>query len=286
MHNLARTILIFLCVWASAAAAQSGAQQPLILGVHPYLPHDELVSRFTPLANYISRSIDRPVVVRVGRTYDEHIKAIGGDKIDIAYMGPVPYVEMVAKYGRKPLLVRQVINDSPYLKGEIVVRNDSPLRTLADLKGKCFLFGDVNSTMSYIMPQHMLEDAGVPLTMLGDHKFLEGHENVALAVLAGTCDAGAVKHEVYEKFEPKGLRVLAELPRVYDHLFVTSARLPLPLVRKLQKIMLALNELPEGKAIMTKIHPDMTALVPPKDREYNNLRTLMKLGSTPPSLSH
>jgi phosphonate transport system substrate-binding protein len=285
VHNLARTFFVFLCILGSAAsAAQSGEQQPLILGVHPYLPHDEIVTRFTPLANYISRSIGRPVEVRVGTTYDEHIKAIGRNEIDVAYMGPVPYVEMVAKYGRKPLLVRQVINDSPYLRGEIIVRKDSRLRTLSDLKGKCFLFGDVNSTMSYIMPQHMLEGAGVPLNRLGDHKFLEGHENVALAILAGTCDAGAVKQEVYQEFEPKGLRVLAELPLVHDHLFVTSAKLPPSLVRKLRKVMLDLNVLPEGKAIMTKIHPDMTALVPPKDSEYDNLRAVMKLRSKPPSV--
>ena len=287
MHQLAKSFLIAFCILVSAAsAAQPGDQQPIILGIHPYLPHDELVTRFTPLANYIGRAIGHPVQVRVGRTYGEHIKAIGSDSIDIAYMGPVPYVEMVAKYGRKPLLARQVINNSPYLRGEIIVRKDSPLRTLGDLKGKCFLFGDVNSTMSYIMPQHMIEDAGVPLIRLGDHKFLEGHENVALAVLAGTCDAGAVKQEVYEEFKPKGLRVLAELPLVYDHLFVTSASLPPPMVRKLRKIMLDLNDLPEGKAIMAKIHPDMTALVPPKDSDYNNLRALMKLKATPTSAIH
>jgi phosphonate transport system substrate-binding protein len=284
MLNLCKTFLyVVALLLASANAAQASEPKPLILGIHPYLPHDELITRFTPLANYLAGSIGRPVVVRVGRDYAEHIKAIGNDMIDIAYMGPAPYVEMVEKYGRKPLLARQVINDTPYLKGEIIVRQDSPLKSLTELKGKCFLFGDVNSTMSYIMPHHMLEHAGVPLSSLGSYKFLEGHKNVALAVLAGTCDAGAVKQEVFQEFEPKGLRALAELPLVVDHLFVASGKLPAPLVRKLRKAFIALNGLPEGKGIMASIHPDMTALVPPKDQDYDSLRTLMK---SKPSSGH
>lgn len=277
MLNLCKAFLYGMAISLAASnAALASEPEPLILGIHPYLPHDELISRFTPLANYIAKAIDRPVVVRVGRDYAEHIKAIGNDTIDIAYMGPSPYVEMVEKYGKKPLLARQVIKDNPYLKGEIIVRQDSPLKTLTDLKGKCFLFGDINSTMSYIMPEHMLEHAGVPLSSLGSYKFMEGHKNVALAVLAGTCDAGAVKREVFQEFEPKGLRALAELPLVVDHLFVASRKLPAPMVRKLRKAFIALNALPEGKQIMTSIHPDMTALVPPEDRDYNSLRILMK----------
>ncbi len=277
MQNLLRFTLAALFFLATVASAtQPAGQKPLILGIHPYLTHDELITRFTPLAQYIAHSIGRPVEVRVGRDYAEHINAIGNGAIDIAYMGPSPYVEMVEKYGKRPLLARQVVNGDPFLRGEIIVRKDSPLQSLAELKGKCFLFGDVNSTMSYILPQRMLEDAGIPLMSLGRYKSVEGHRNVALAILAGDCDAGAVKSEVFQEFEPKGLRVLAKLPLVYDHLFVASAKLSPGLVETLRSLMLKLNKLPEGKAIMAAIHPKMTALVLPEDSDYNSLRAMMK----------
>ncbi|QKQ28287.1 PhnD/SsuA/transferrin family substrate-binding protein [Candidatus Reidiella endopervernicosa] len=42
------------------------------------------------MADYLSEAISRDVVVRVGRTYEEHIHQIGIDLVDIAYMGPCP----------------------------------------------------------------------------------------------------------------------------------------------------------------------------------------------------
>lgn len=267
-------IFIFLLPLASTTLAASPGPAPLILGVHPYLPHDEIVARFTPLANYLSRSLGQPVTVRVGRNYEEHIEAIGTDSIDIAYMGPVPYVKLTETFGKKPLLARQVINNDPYLRGEIIARRDSTIRALSDLKGKCFVLGDPNSTMSSVLPKIMLEQSGVRMTDLARTLVMEGHKNVALTVLAGDCDAGAVKREVYQEFAAKGLRVVAELPLVSDHLFVASSKLPPSLIQKLRQAFLKLNRLPEGKAIMASIHPQMTALVAPKDSDYDNLRAL------------
>lgn len=275
----ARTIFIFsvLIAWNIACAAEPPGQKTFILAVHPYLPKNEIISRFKPLADYIARSIGRPIEVRVGRDYEEHIDAIGTDNVDIAYMGPVPYVKLVAKYGNKPLLARQVIAGQPFLKGEIIVRQDSPLQSLSELKGKRFIFTDPDSTMGSVLPQKMLAKSGVTLASLGGYKFVEGHDNVALAVLAGDFDAGAIKEETFQQYEAKGLRALVHLPPVYDHVFVTSAKLPAELVDTLRSLLLKLNDSPEGRSIMASIHPHMTALVAPKDSEYDSLRGVMGL---------
>lgn len=278
MHRIVRTFyLIVVFIFATAAsAADSAVQKPLILAIHPYLPREEIVSRFTPIANYIAAAIGRPVEVRVGRNYAEHIDAVGTGIVDIAYMGPAPYVDLVAKYGNKPLLARQEVNGQSFLIGKIFVRQDSTIKSLKDLKSKRFAFGSSNSTMGHIVPQHMLENAGVTLDSLASHKFIVGHKNVALAVLAGDYDAGAVKDEVFQEFAPKGLRALAQSSSVADHLFVASARLPDALIESLRRSLLNLNDSPNGKEIMTAIHPHMTRLAPPKDSDYDSLRIIMR----------
>ena len=247
-----------------------------MLGVHPYLSPGELVARFTPLARYLAHATGRQVEVRVGRSYAEHINALGTGLIDLAYMGPASYVTMTRQFGPRPLLVRQVINHDPLLKGEIVVRQNSPIRTLGDFQGKCFYFGDANSTMSHILPELTLARAGVPLSRLGSYHTLDGHNNIALGILSGDCDGGAVKSEVYEAFKLRGLRAVADLPEVADHVLVASNHLPPELVQKLRQALLKLNQDPDGPRIMTAIHPHMTALVPARDSDYDSLRHLME----------
>lgn len=281
---IALTIFTTVAAWPShAIAADSNAQSPLILAVHPYLTPAEIVRRFTPLAAYLGKRLDRSVLVRVGPSYEAHIEAVGRDTVDIAFMGPAAYVALTDRYGNKPLLARLEIDGKPVFRGSIVVRRDSPVMELADLKGKRFAFGEPDSTMGTLVPQYMLLQARVPLSALAQHNNISGHKNVALAVLAGAADAGAVKDEIYREFESQGLRLLAASPAVSEHLFVTRTDLPPTLVTQLRDAMLTLKEQPDGANIMRSINAQTTALVSVSDADYANLRNMIQTvaASTP-----
>ena len=265
-----------------AAGAAAGAPVPLVLAVQPYLPPEEIVRRFTPLAEALAGSAGRPVVVRVGVSYADNIAAIGTDSVDIAYLGPASYVRLTSRFGTKPLLARQVINGDPMLHGEIIVRQDSTIRSLGDLKGKRFAFGDPESTGSHIVPAAMLREAGVPEGALAQAAFLHAHRNVALAVLAGDFDAGAVHEDIFREYAPRGLRALAHQPPIADHLFVASARLSAAEVDTLRHALQELPDTPAGKAAMAAIDPGMTALVAARDGDYDSLRALMQLPAGAP----
>lgn len=272
-RSACRQVLVALLSFALPAVATDPA--PLVLGVHPYLPPKEIQERFAPLAAYLGKAMGRPVTVRVGRNYDEHIAAIGKDQLDIAFMGPGAYVTLVRTYGPKPLLARLEVNGKPHLTGVIIVRRDSPLKSLPELKGKRFAFGDPQSTMSHTVPQRMLDQAGVPEKALAHHQFLGAHKNVALAVLAGDYDAGAVKSEIFDEYAPKGLRALATSAPVSEHLFVTRGNLPREQIEQLRRTLLGARTAPEGMAMLRAINKDTTNLVPAADGDYDGLRRLL-----------
>jgi len=268
-------ILVSACVAVALFPSTLLAREPLILAVHPYLPAKELNRRFSPLADYLSKELGQPVAVRVGGDYWEHIEYIGKDQVDIAFMGPASYVKMVAKYGNKPLLARLEIRGRPQFQGKIIVRKDSPLQNLPDLQGHSFAFGDPGSTMSYQVPRYMLWRAGITLDALSDHQFLGSHNNVALGVLAGDFDAGAVKEEVFLNFESHGLRALASSPALSEHLFVASDTLPASVVKALRAALYHLKDAPNGAPIMNAIKKDMSAMVPAVDSDYDSLREIL-----------
>ena len=276
MYRIAQAVISTLVLSLSTAmgAAPIAAPEPLILAVHPYLPAAEIVTRFTPLADYLDKQLGRRVQVRVGRDYEQHIDAIGLNSVDIAFMGPSSYVEMTARYGAKPLLARIEVNGKPFLSGYIVTRTDSPLRNLTELRGKRFAFVDPDSTMGTIVPRYALQQAGVGLNSFAAYQHLSGHKDVALGVLNGDYDAGAVKSEVYDELAARGLRVLAKLPDVSEHLFITRTDLPADRVHVLRQALLQLKDAPNGAAIMHAINKEMTAMVPVIDADYDNLRKI------------
>jgi len=280
--KLMHLILCCLCLGLCTAWAEPVANKTLILGVHPYLSEKEIQERFTPLATYLGHVLGVPIEVHIGKNYQEHLEAISHNQIDIAFLGPSTYVDLTQQHHDKPLLARFEVNHQPNLYGVIAVRSDSPLHKLRELKGKRIAFVDEYSTMGYLVPNVLLKNAGVPLNTLTASSFLKAHNNVALAVLAGDYDAGAMKQEVFDEYASQGLRALVSTPPVADHLFVTRANLPSAQVDQLRNALLHLQDSAEGRDILEHLHKGMTALIPVKDSDYDSLRKLMKVPRTSP----
>ncbi len=267
-----QTIYALLLLFSVVAPARAD----LTLSIHPFRPASKLIDMFSPLAQYLSAQIGEPVEIKIALNYEAHLQGIGTDAVDIAYIGPAPYVTMTERYGPKPLLARQVIHGSPVFHGKIFVRNDSPIKVMKDLVGRRFVFGDPHSTMSYLVPRYLLWQAGVPVEKLGSVKHVSDHVNATLGVLAGEFDAGAVKEDVYFEYEARGLRALATSPGISDHLFVARSTLPPATIEKLREAMLTILENPDGAAIVGAITPGVTNLIQVDDKNYDNLRVILK----------
>jgi phosphonate transport system substrate-binding protein len=270
---------IFLAFVSSALIPMSAlsvyAQQTFTLQVHPYLPASELLNRFAPLTDYLSTKTSRKIICNISKDYQDHIDKIGNDEVDIAYLGPASYVKVTKTYGLKPILVRLEINGTPSFRGVIVTRKSSTITTLKNLAGKRFAFGDPNSTMSHLVPLFMLYEAGINKDNLAGYKFLDSHHNVALGVLVGDFDAGAIKEEVFYKYKDRGLKDLQWTPKISEHIFVVRSSLPKKTINELKNALLSLRNEPDSKSIMSSIKNNMTAMVPARDEDYNNLRNIL-----------
>ncbi len=268
---------LLLAAFLLLGAEELRAKDSLTLCIHPYLPATELTRRFTPLAEYLSRKVGLPVSVRVQKSYQSHIDRAGKDEADIAYVGPVSYVKIVETYGEKPILARMVFRGEPAFFGMIIVREDSLLRSIEDLAGRSFAFGDINSTMSHLVPRYMLKEGGVPVDRLAKYEFLGSHHNVALAVLGGYFDAGGVKEEVYYEYRERGLRMLAKSPPIAEHLFIARSSLPSKILEPLREAMLTLHEDAQGADILTSLKSGVTALAKADDGDYDSLRKILAM---------
>lgn len=275
-HCVCQVILLLFAALTSTLVPATQPDDHLILGVHPYLSHSELQVRFQPLARYLEEELGRPVMIRVGRDYSEHVEKVGRDEIDIAYVGPVSFLRLVENHGSKPLLAKLQRDGRAVLDGHLVVRHGSDIQRLDDLVGRTLGFGDPNSTMSSVVPIAVLGANGVRLEDLASYSRYRGHSNIAMAVLSGQVDAGAVKSEVFERFKADGLRSLLRLPEVSEHLFLARADMAPSLVDKVREALLELGKSEKGLRALRSIHPQASALVPVSEADYDNLRELLR----------
>lgn len=274
--TLLTAFLVALAVWFSALTpASAQVAEPVVLGVHPYLSAPEILKRFSPLAEHLASALNRPVTVSVSPDYERHIKRIAKGSVDIAYIGPAAYVTLTDEHGPQTLLARLAVKGSPQFYGYIVVRTDSSLTNVKDLRGKRFAFGDEQSTMSHLVPHAMLAEAHVSKQDLEHYAFVGSHENVALSVLAGAFDAGGVKEEVYQTYRNKGLRALAKSPPVSEHLFVASTQLSHKEAEVARETLLSLATTAQGRVALKDIKSTADGLVAVSDVDYDPLRKLI-----------
>ncbi len=271
-----KTLFLLFCIFfttSNATFASANDSNGLTLLIHPFLDEPQILKRFTPLAKYLSHKLKQAVDIKISDQYSSHISSIGNDNFDFAYIGPYAYVKMTQQFNKKPLLGRLEIRGKPFFQGKIVTLLDSPIRNIKDLKGKNFAFGDPSSTMSYLLPKHLLMKNGISLSQLKSHRHYLSHSAVIDAVLSKSADAGAVKEEMYYK-NMTNLKSIASTPEISEHLFLASNKMPKPLIIKIKKALLTMHQEKEGLIAMRALKTLMTGIVPVKHEDYDNLSSI------------
>lgn len=264
---LAATLVVAL------AQAQAAAQpaQPLLLGSVAMDVPAEMVRRLSPLARYLSAQTGLPVEVKASPTMDAAISELGSGDTRIAYMTPVAYVEAHKRYGVRPLVAPLTAGRSTFHL-LVVVREDSPLKSASDLKGRTFAFGDERA----LLQRAVVVGAGVGLTQLSGHAFLRHYDNVAKAVLNADFDAGILTNGSYREFAPRGLRTLHTSPALPPYVFAVDPRMPAELVHKLRAAFLALSaEQPHQRAVLEALGKGYDGFAPAHDADYDVVRRLI-----------
>lgn len=125
------------------------------------------------------------VTSSVATSYAAAIEALCAGKADAAALATLSYVLAHDKCGAEVIL-NSIRRGSATYNGQILVRADSGIQSVADLKGKRFAFTDPASTSGYLYAAALLKENGVdPAKDLAEAIFAGSHNAAALAVYNG-----------------------------------------------------------------------------------------------------
>ena len=175
----------------------------------PMQDPETVVREVRPMLAYLSRELGVEVAIDYSTSYDEVLERFRGGEVDLAYLGPLPYVLLREQYPHaRPLVAfREPGGDALYTCSVVMFADDR--RPMRELAGESVALTQPLSTCGYLATAHLLGSGGVQLQDTR-YRYLEHHDDVALAVVRGEVMAGGLKTHIARKYAHLGLQALAE----------------------------------------------------------------------------
>jgi phosphonate transport system substrate-binding protein len=190
-------------------------------------------------------------------------RAIREGQVDLFHDSVVPTVVFSKWSGSYPILNQWKYGEAEYYS-VILVKKDSGINSLTDLKGKVIAFDEPHSTSAHVLPRMLLTDKKLKLVQVispGETKpgvvgFVHTNDGDAPHwLVTGRVGAAATSHRELKELRPEiqdGLKVIATSQRVPRLLISVRKDLDPKIVATLREILLNMDKDPEGKEVLKK----------------------------------
>jgi phosphonate transport system substrate-binding protein len=251
-----RALRVALVSGALAWAGLAGAQGVLKVSAIPDEAPTELQRKFTPLGKYLEAQTGMKVEFTPVTDYAATVEGLAAKKLDMVWYGGFTFVQAYVRTNQTAIPLVQRAEDAAF-RSVFITRAGSGINTLADLKGKTFVFGSVSSTSGHLMPRYYLLQNGVNPDKDMRVAFSGAHDATVFQVAGGKVDAGALNISVWtkmveeKKVDTSQLKVFYTTPPYFDYNWTVRGDLDPALVAKLREAFLALNpNNPEQREIL------------------------------------
>lgn len=275
IFRLFTIITLLSCVTTPAL----GEKKPVIhFGVIPRYNPMIMYQNYQPIMDYLTRTTPYRFELKLARDYPQVVEDLRTGMIQVASLGDVTFATASQGFGARPILRPRNASGDPDYFSFIVVRRESPISSVMQLRGKSFAFGNVHSTSGNLIPRYLLFKQGINLDDLGHYTNLPTHTDVARAVLKGQYDAGAVKDVVANRYQESGLKIIGRSEPIPAVPIVVRQDAPRALVDALSKALLAINpEDPQHRQMLGHWDPEFrNGFVPASTKDYRPILRMLE----------
>ncbi|MGQ4567142.1 phosphate/phosphite/phosphonate ABC transporter substrate-binding protein [Staphylococcus aureus] len=275
--------------------SKSGGYKPKELTVQ-FVPSQNagtLEAKAKPLEKLLSKELGIPVKVSVSTNYNTIVEAMKSKIVDVGFLPPTAYTLAHDQKAADLLLqaqrfgVKEDGSASKELvdsyKSEILVKKDSKIKSLKDLKGKKIALQDVTSTAGYTFPLAMLKnEAGINATKDMKIVNVKGHDQAVISLLNGDVDAAAVFNDArntVKKDQPnvfKDTRILKLTQAIPNDTISVRPDMDKDFQEKLKKAFIDIAKSKEGHKIISEVYSH-EGYTETKDSNFDIVREYEKL---------
>lgn len=256
-------------------------QEPLIMGVFPRFDPANSMRLYTPITKHLSKKLNRRVVLVIPGDFYDFWEQARNNKFDIVHYNQYHYLRTHKEQGYEVIVMNEEQGKGT-IAASIVVRSDSSIKSLADLRGKKILFGgNEHAMVGYIWVTYLLRQAGLSPA---DYQYrFEVNPNAAVvaayyglwdAEAAGAGDLVLDLPVIKKQINTKGMRHLAIGEQAAHLPWAVKGSMDNDLKVKIQELLLGLKHTEEGKKILK--NAQLTGFARASDQDYDFHRKILK----------
>lgn len=255
------------CLLPAAAPAAPSADPTYSFSVAPQFERRKLFSIWQPIVDDLQRRTGQRFELVTSLSVGEYDNDVKNGRYDFIYVNPymVPLIDKQPGY--QPL-----IRDAAALHGILVVRKDSPLQRVEDLRDKTLAVPSMSALgASLLLRAELDRDFGVKTRPI----IAKTHSSVFLHVVNGLADAGgSVQKALAEQNDPvrDSLKVLHRTRDVPSHPIAGHQRVPAKVREQVRQALLDMSADPQGRALLAEV--PMREAVAARAEDYQVLRKL------------
>jgi phosphonate transport system substrate-binding protein len=227
-----------------------------IVGIHPLHNPQRLMETYGPIVDYINANIPEAVFrLEASRNYEEYERKLYIRHF--AFAMPNPYQTLQSlKYGYR---IFGKMGDDEDFTGVILVRKDSGIKEVTDLKGKAVAYPAPTALAATMMPQYFLQTHGIDVNRDIENRYVGSQESAIINVLRGYVAAGAtwpVPWKAFVASQPElanQLEVKWETPALVNNGWVVRNDIPPAIVDKFARLLFSLHEHEAGKIMLSRL---------------------------------
>jgi len=280
MKNFKQCVLaMFGAVLGLGYCASSSAAGELVIGVFPRVDAVETNRMFQPLARHLSEILGQPVVLETSKDFESFLNGVAQKRYDLVHFNQYHYIKSHKDQGYQVIL-KNIEQGKDTLGAAIVVRADSNLRSVSDLKGKKVVFGGDRSAMqAYVSTTYLLRKGGLKK---GDYveEFSKNPPNAVMATFFKQADAAGAGDHVLQiptlakQINIQQMRYLVTGDSLPHLPWAVKGDMPRELRTRIQQVMAGLNKTEEGKALLKRTTYDGFSAA--TDADYDKHRDIVK----------
>ncbi len=278
-NYLTHILIGLLCTLAVVPLCAAKQVSPLTIGIFPRRSVQVTIQMFTPLAKYLSRELKRPVYLETSYDFASFWEKVKQQRYDLVHYNQYHYLKSHKTLGYQVIAKNEEFG-SGSIAGAIVVRRDSGIHTLQQLKGKKIVFGgDRLAMQAYISATYLLRQAGLKQ---GDYfeQFALNPPKAAIAtyyhqaMAAGTGDHVLALPRVRKEVGEDQMFYLAKSEPIAQLPWAVKANLSPQLVKQIKNLLTGLHQTPEGEQVLKDMR--VSNILPATDSDYDSARRIIK----------